>query len=264
MLAKLLPNTTAIGSSDLVPDPETLIVVPGGPLVGWIRRPAPRISVAHLTLVSEVDTPELFMVYVPAIESGALKLEDQDPCESAEIPEATVFPSKVNEIPDSPDLNPIPLTDTVSPGAASGWPKDNVAVTVNVAWSLPEGLLAPIDLAPPGVSAGISTVVIIFPVLSEFVTESTTPDMVRSTAELGANPEPLTVTGVPGGPSSGLTLKEDVMVNVRVKELPILTLYVPDDKAGTLIGVLKVPVELAPTVDNCWLSNVIETFSLGW
>ena len=24
---------------------------------------------------------------------------------------------------------------------------------------------------------------------------------------------------------------------------------------------LNVPLELAPTVDNCWLSNVIETFS---
>ena len=120
MLAKLLPTTTAIGSRDFVPDPETRTVVPGGPLVGWIRSPAPRIRVAHLTLVSEVDTPELLMVYVPAIESGALKLEDQEPWESAEIPEATVFPSNVNEIPDSPDLKPIPLTDTVSPGAASG------------------------------------------------------------------------------------------------------------------------------------------------
>ena len=120
VLAKLLPKTTAMGSRDLVPDPETLMVVPGGPLVGWIRRPAPRISVAHLTLVSDVDTPELLIVYVPAIESGALKLEDQDPVESAEIPEATLLPSNVTEIPDSPDLKPIPLTETVSPGAASG------------------------------------------------------------------------------------------------------------------------------------------------
>ena len=67
-----------------------------------------------------MDTPELLIVYLPAIESGALKLEDQDPCESAEIPEATVSPSKVTEIPDSPDLKPIPLIVTVSPGAASG------------------------------------------------------------------------------------------------------------------------------------------------
>ena len=28
-----------------------------------------------------------------------------------------------------------------------------------------------------------------------------------------------------------------------------------------MIGVLNVAVVLAPTVDNCWLSNVIETFS---
>ena len=120
VLAKLLPKTTATGSSDFVPDPETRMIVPGGPLVGWIRRPAPRINVAHLTLVSDVDTPELLIVYVPAIESGALKLEAQYPCESAEMPEATVFPSNVTEIPDSPDLKPIPLTETVSPGAASG------------------------------------------------------------------------------------------------------------------------------------------------
>jgi hypothetical protein len=59
-------------------------------------------------------------MYFPAIESGALKLDDQDPCESAEIPDATVFPSKVTKIPDSPDLKPIPLIETVSPGAASG------------------------------------------------------------------------------------------------------------------------------------------------
>ena len=31
-----------------------------------------------------------------------------------------------------------------------------------------------------------------------------------------------------------------------------------------MIGVLNVPVALAPTVDNCWLSNVIETFSFDW
>lgn len=223
VLARLLPKTTAMGSKDFVPDPETRIVVPGGPLVGWIRRPAPKTKVAHLTLVSDVDTPELLIVYVPAIESGALKLEDHDPCESAEIPEETVFPSKVNKIPVSPDLKPIPVTDTVSPGAASGCPKDNVAVTVKVVWSLPDALLAPTDFAPPDVLAGISTVVTIFPVLSELVDESTTPDIVRSTGELGANPDPLTVIGVPGGPLSGVTLKEDVIVNVLVKVLPILT-----------------------------------------
>ena len=27
---------------------------------------------------------------------------------------------------------------------------------------------------------------------------------------------------------------------------------------------LNVPLELAPTVDNCWLSKVIETFSFDW
>ena len=163
-------------------------------------------------------------MYVPAILSGASKLEDQDPCESAEIPEATVLPSNVTKIPDSPDLKPIPLTETVSPGAASGWLKDKVAVTVNVVWSLPDALLAPMDLAPPDVVGGISTVVTIFPVLSELVAERTTPDIVRSTAELGANPDPLTVIGVPGGPLSGLTLKEDVMVKEWTKLFPILTL----------------------------------------
>lgn len=85
-----------------------------------MRKPAPNTIFAHRTLVSDVDTPEPLIVYVPAIESGALKLEDQEPWESADIPEATVFPSKVIEIPVSPDLNPIPLTVTVSPGAASG------------------------------------------------------------------------------------------------------------------------------------------------
>ena len=259
----MLPITTTICSKDFAPDPEIRIIVPGAPLVGWIRNPAPNTIFAQRTLVSDVDTPEPLMVYVPAIESGAPKLEVQEPCESADIPDATVFPSKVIEIPVSPDLNPIPLTVTVSPGAASGWSNDKVAVTVKVVWSLPEALLAPMDFAPPGVLAGISTVVTIFPVLSELVEDSTTPDMVKSITELGANPEPRTVIGVPGGPVSGLTLNEDVMVKVRVKVAPILTLYVPAAIAGTVIGVLKVPVELAPTVDNCWLSNVITTFSFG-
>ena len=126
-----------------------------------------------------------------------------------------------------------------------------MAVTLNVAWSLPEALLAPMDFAPPAVLDGISTVVTIFPVLSELVDDNTTPDMVKSIIELGPNPEPRTVIGVPGGPWSGLTLKEDVMVNVRVRVVPILTLYVPAATAGIVIGVLKVPVVLAPTVDNC-------------
>lgn len=138
-----------------------------------------------------------------------------------------------------------------------------MAVTLNVAWSLPEALLAPMDFAPPAVLDGISTVVTIFPVLSELVDDNTTPDMVKSIIELGPNPEPRTVIGVPGGPWSGLTLKEDVIVNVRVRVVPIMTLYVPAATAGTIIGVLKDPVELAPTVDNCWLSNVITTFSFG-
>ena len=99
-----------------------------------------------------------------------------------------------------------------------------MAVTVNVVWSLPDALLAPMDLAPPDVLGGISTVVTILPVLSELVAERTTPDIVKSTAELGANPDPLTVTGVPGGPLSGVTLNEDVMVKVRIKVLPTLTL----------------------------------------
>ena len=96
-----------------------------------------------------------------------------------------------------------------------------MAVTANVVWSLPDALLAPMDLAPPDVLPGISTVVTILPVLSELVVERTTPDIVKSTAELGANPDPLTVIGVPGGPLAGLTLKDDVMVKVRVKVLPI-------------------------------------------
>ena len=99
-----------------------------------------------------------------------------------------------------------------------------MAVTVNVVWSLPDALLAPMDLAPPDVLGGISTVVTILPVLSELVAERTTPDIVKSTAELGANPDPRTVTGVPGGPLPGVTLKEDVIVKVRIKVLPILTL----------------------------------------
>ena len=99
-----------------------------------------------------------------------------------------------------------------------------MAVTVNVVWSLPDALLAPMDLAPPDVFGGISTVVTILPVLSELVVERTTPDIVKSTVEFGANPDPLTVIGVPGGPLSGVTLKEDVIVNVRIKLFPILTL----------------------------------------
>ena len=39
-----------------------------------------------------------------------------------------------------------------------------MAVTVNVVWSLPDALLAPMDLAPPDVFGGISTVVTILPV----------------------------------------------------------------------------------------------------
>ena len=82
------------------------------------------------------------------------------------MPEATLLPAKVTEIPVSPDLNPVPLTLTISPGDAWAWATERVAVTVKVVWFPPEESLTEMVFDPPEVLDGISTRVSILPELS--------------------------------------------------------------------------------------------------
>ena len=163
ILARLLPIITVIRSRDRAPEPLTPTTVPGAPLVGSMRKPAPRMILAWLTSPAEVEEPDAFMVWVPAGALGTSKVVDHTPCELAVMLEDTVLPAKVTEIPASPDLNPIPLTLTLSPGDAWDWATEMMAVTLKDAWFAPEGPVIAKDLEPPEVSDGISTVVRILP-----------------------------------------------------------------------------------------------------
>ena len=185
----------------------TLTTVPGSPLVGSMRKPAPRVILVVLTSPAEVEEPEALMVWVPAVALGTSKVVDHTPWESAEMPEATLLPPKVTEIPVSPDLNPVPLTLIMSPGDVWAWATERMAVTLKVAWSPPEGLVIAMDLEPPEVLEGISTVVRILPRLSALAVLRISPSIVMSTSEPGLKPEARTVTELPGGPLEGVTLR---------------------------------------------------------
>ena len=97
-----------------------------------------------------------------------------------------------------------------------------MAVTLKVAWSSPEGPETEMDLEPPEVLDGISTLVVILPELSAVALIRISPSSLMSTGEPGLKPEAVTLTELPGGPLEGETLKKEVMVKERVM-LPILT-----------------------------------------
>ena len=247
---RLLPAVTVIRSRDRAPEPLTLTTVPGSPLLGTILNPDTRVILVVLTSPAEVEEPEALMVWVPAVALGASKVVDHTPWESAEMPEATLLPPKVTEIPVSPDLNPVPLTLIMSPGEAWAWATERRAVTLKVAWSPPEGLVIAMDLEPPEVLEGISTVVRILPWLSALAVLRISPSIVMSTSEPGLKPEALTVTELPGGPLEGVTLKDEVILKERVI-MPTRTWYVPEGSAGTSTLELKEPLESAPIVAIC-------------
>lgn len=114
-------------------------------------------------------------------------------------------------IPDSKALKPAPLTFMMSPVVASGRSKERVAVTLKEDCPVTEEPLAPIDLAPPAVFDGMSKSVNILPSLLALTVNWVCPSRVILMEDPGLNPEPRTVTEVPGGPLEGEILKEDLM-----------------------------------------------------
>jgi hypothetical protein len=128
------------------PEPRILSRDPGGPLLSARVIPAPIVILTGEALI--LEGPEAVILLAPAVVDGTVKLAVQFPWLSAEIPEATVVPTNLTEIPLSLAPNAAPLISTMSPGAAVGWPTVNVDVTSKVAEPLPPETV--IDLDPPG------------------------------------------------------------------------------------------------------------------
>jgi hypothetical protein len=90
---------------------------------------------------------------------------------------------------------------------------------------------------------------------------SRVPSKVRLTVVLAPKPEPVTFTGVPGGPLSGEIEKEEVTVKVR-DVFPTLTIYEPAPIGGTLNGIENEPKESADPEAPCLPSK--ETVIPDW
>ncbi len=100
----------------LKPEPVTVTELPGDPLVLLRVMAAPMVKVTFGAVPEIVTEPYAPTLCEPEGEAGAVKLVFQAPVVFADIPEATVFPSKVTVIPVSPALKPEPVTVIAVPG----------------------------------------------------------------------------------------------------------------------------------------------------
>ncbi|MEK7815035.1 MAG: hypothetical protein AAB291_03860 [Chloroflexota bacterium] len=253
VLTGLSPTVTVILSLAPKPEPLTFKLVPGGPLERSSLKLAPSVSVTARTLVEEVRGPEARIVWEPAAAVGTVKVLDHFPWASAAIPEASVVPSKVTVMPVSLAPKPTPVAVTEMPGEALGRSIESNGVTVKVVWTLPaDGADALMTRGPAGTS-GAWKEIDIEPWPSAEAGRSGAPSKVTATVALGPKPEPATFTVAPGGPLSGETDKEDVMVKVRGKAgaFPTLSVYEPATTGGMLNDVEKEPEVSATPEATC-------------
>jgi hypothetical protein len=90
--------------------------LPGDPLVLLRVIPAPMVKVTFGAVPEVVTEPYAPTLCEPEVEAGTVKLLFQAPVALADIPVATIFPSKVTLMPVSLALKPEPVMVTELPG----------------------------------------------------------------------------------------------------------------------------------------------------
>jgi hypothetical protein len=99
------------------PEPVTVIELPGTPLVLLRVIPAPTVKLTFDAVPEVVIEPYAPTLCEPEAKSGTVTLVFQAPIVFADIPVATVFPSKVTFIPVSLAPKPEPVMVIELPGA---------------------------------------------------------------------------------------------------------------------------------------------------
>jgi hypothetical protein len=202
----------------------------------------------------------------PAEEAGTVKLLFQAPVALADIPEATVFPSKVTVIPVSLALNPEPVTVTELPCVPLVLLKEIAAVVVNVAETTPVTDPDTVIVWEPEAEAGTIKLLLQAPTEVAVPVATELPSKATVILSYAPKPAPVIVIELPGEPEVLLQERAAVVVNVAeagvvVTSPDAVTVWGPEAEAGTIKLLLKAPAEVAVAVTTVLLSKAIVILS---